>query len=89
MKALLAALLASIALPVAAQEAAPDAGSTTVTTSAPAPSTPPKLIVAISVDQFSADLFAQYRNHFTDGFARLLQGAVFPAGYQSLSLIHI
>ncbi|MFL0414922.1 alkaline phosphatase family protein [Sphingomonas sp. 179-I 2A4 NHS] len=83
MKALLAALLASIALPVAAQEAAPDAGSTTVTTSAPAPSTPPKLIVAISVDQFSADLFAQYRNHFTDGFARLLQGAVFPAGYQS------
>lgn len=45
--------------------------------------TPPKLIVAISVDQFSADLFAEYRNRFTGGFARLLDGAVFPSGYQS------
>ena len=44
---------------------------------------PPKLIVAISVDQFSADLFAEYRNRFTGGFARLLDGAVFPSGYQS------
>jgi len=43
----------------------------------------PKLIVAISVDQFSADLFAEYRNHFTGGFKRLLDGAVFPSGYQS------
>ncbi|WBH17244.1 alkaline phosphatase family protein [Sphingomonas radiodurans] len=83
MKPLLAALLASIALPLttapaAAQEAPPPPAAI-----APAPRTPPKLIVAISVDQFSADLFAQYRNHFSDGFARLLQGAVFPAGYQS------
>ncbi len=86
MKTLIAALLASIALPTTAyaQEAA------TETTQPPAavapaatPRTPPKLIVAISVDQFSADLFAQYRNRFSDGFARLLQGAVFPAGYQS------
>ncbi|RYY09073.1 MAG: alkaline phosphatase family protein, partial [Alphaproteobacteria bacterium] len=45
--------------------------------------TPPTLIVAISVDQFSADLFAEYRNRFTGGFARLLDGAVFPSGYQS------
>lgn len=43
---------------------------------------PPKLLVAIAVDQFSADLFAQYRRHFTGGFARLQQGAVFPSGYQ-------
>ncbi|WP_298165190.1 alkaline phosphatase family protein [Novosphingobium sp.] len=43
----------------------------------------PKLIVAISIDQFSADLFAQYRSHFTGGLARLATGAVFPAGYQS------
>ncbi len=43
----------------------------------------PKLIVAISVDQFSADLFAQYRQHFTGGLARLARGVVFPAGYQS------
>ncbi|WP_375403096.1 alkaline phosphatase family protein [uncultured Sphingomonas sp.] len=42
----------------------------------------PKLIVAISVDQLSADLFAQYRQHFTGGFARLLRGAVFPSAYQ-------
>ncbi|MCT2398138.1 alkaline phosphatase family protein [Novosphingobium mangrovi (ex Huang et al. 2023)] len=47
------------------------------------PASPPKLIVAISVDQFSADLFAQYREHFSKGFARLLTGAVFPSGYQS------
>jgi predicted AlkP superfamily pyrophosphatase or phosphodiesterase len=49
---------------------------------APAPVGPPKLIVAISVDQFSADLFAQYRNHYTQGMARLLTGVVFPSGYQ-------
>ena len=49
---------------------------------AEAPETPPKLIVAISVDQFSSDLFAQYRQHFTGGLARLARGVVFPAGYQ-------
>src|SRR4051812_1617708 len=43
----------------------------------------PRLIVAISVDQFSADLFAQYRQYFTGGLRRLEQGVVFPAGYQS------
>lgn len=43
----------------------------------------PALIVAISVDQFSGDLFNQYRGHFTGGLARLTQGAVFPRGYQS------
>lgn len=43
---------------------------------------PPRLIVAISVDQLSADLFAQYRQHFRGGFKRLSEGAVFPSGYQ-------
>ncbi|SNS45620.1 Type I phosphodiesterase / nucleotide pyrophosphatase [Sphingomonas laterariae] len=43
----------------------------------------PKLIVAISVDQFSADLFAEYRQHFTGGMKRLANGVVFPSGYQS------
>ena len=43
---------------------------------------PPALVVAISVDQFSADLFAQYRNNFTGGLARLQKGAVFPSGFQ-------
>jgi predicted AlkP superfamily pyrophosphatase or phosphodiesterase len=83
MKALLAALLASIALPAAAQEAVLESAQPPASANAVTPRTPPKLIVAISVDQFSANLFAQYRNRFTDGFARLLQGAVFPAGYQS------
>ena len=67
---LLAAVMLLAATPAAAQRAAP-------------PPTRPKLIVAISVDQFAADLFAQYRNHFTRGFARLLTGAVFPSAYQS------
>lgn len=44
---------------------------------------PPKLIVAISVDQFSGDVFAEYRQTFTGGLKRLLDGVVFPAGYQS------
>ncbi|MCB2079633.1 MAG: alkaline phosphatase family protein [Novosphingobium sp.] len=47
------------------------------------PDEAPQLIVAIAVDQLSADLFAQYRSHFTGGFARLAQGAVFPSGFQS------
>ncbi len=68
----LAAALALVALPAAAQ-----------TAPAPAPKAPPKLVVAISVDQFSADLFADYRTVFAGGFARLLKGVVFPSGYQS------
>ena len=77
MKHLYAALLATtLAVPATAQ--------TQATPAAPASPRPaPKLIVAISVDQFSADLFAQYRHRFTDGMARLLTGAVFPSGYQS------
>ncbi|MDB5672704.1 MAG: alkaline phosphatase family protein [Alphaproteobacteria bacterium] len=50
---------------------------------AAASAAPPKLIVAISVDQFSGDLFTQYRQYFTGGLKRLTQGAVFPMGYQS------
>ena len=49
----------------------------------PPPALPPKLIVAIAVDQFSADLFAEYRNRYAFGLKRLQQGAVFPSGYQS------
>jgi predicted AlkP superfamily pyrophosphatase or phosphodiesterase len=43
----------------------------------------PKLLVVISVDQFSANLFNEYRQHFTGGLKRLSEGVVFPAGYQS------
>ncbi|MET0179158.1 MAG: alkaline phosphatase family protein [Novosphingobium sp.] len=49
----------------------------------PADPPPPRLVVALVVDQFSADLFAEYRGRFTGGLARLAQGAVFAAGYQS------
>lgn len=44
---------------------------------------PPKLVVVISVDQFSAALFAQYRPGFAGGLKTLGAGAVFPNGYQS------
>lgn len=43
----------------------------------------PDLVVAISVDQFSANLFSEYRSNFTGGLKRLANGAVFPSGYQS------
>jgi predicted AlkP superfamily pyrophosphatase or phosphodiesterase len=63
--------------------ATPALAQTAATMPVPAaPATPPRLVIAISVDQFSADLFAQYRNRFTGGFARLLDGAVFPSAYQ-------
>lgn len=50
---------------------------------APAPQQPPRLVVVISVDQFSADLFAEYRAQFQGGLARMASGVVFPSGYQS------
>ncbi len=66
----LTTIAASLALPLAAIPAAAQQ------------SEPPKLIVAISVDQFSSNLFNEYRQHFTGGLKRLTEGAVF-AGYQS------
>lgn len=50
---------------------------------AQAPSRAPKLIVVISVDQLSADLFDEYRTHFAGGLARLASGTVFRNGYQA------
>lgn len=44
---------------------------------------PPKLLIVISVDQFSADLFDEYLPHFTAGLARIANGPVFRNGYQS------
>lgn len=57
--------------------------SAIATTLAAAEPTRPKLIVAISVDQFSADLFAEYRQTYTAGMKRLANAIVFPSGYQS------
>jgi predicted AlkP superfamily pyrophosphatase or phosphodiesterase len=53
--------------------------------SAQAP-TPPKLLVVFSIDQFSANLFDEYRPQFTGGLARLASGTVFHNGYQSHAL---
>lgn len=44
---------------------------------------PPKLVIMIAVDQFSADIFSEYRGSFTDGMARMASGVVFPSGYQA------
>jgi len=67
------ALCASSLAPALAKDPAPPA---------PYPAAPPQLVVAISIDQFSADLFAQYRARFSGGLARLQQGGVFPSAYQ-------
>ena len=48
----------------------------------PAPGAP-KLLIVISVDQLSSDLWDEYRPQFTGGLARLAGGAVFRNGYQS------
>ncbi|WP_315762446.1 alkaline phosphatase family protein [Sphingomonas sp. Y38-1Y] len=65
---LLAAAVTLLAAPLAAQEM---------------PTTPPKLVVMISADQFSTDVFEEYRPFYQAGLKRLSQGAVFPNGYQS------
>lgn len=67
LKKAVAALLLAAAAPAIAQQA----------------ETPPRLIVAISVDQFSADLFNEYRPYYSGGLRRLSEGAIFPRGYQS------
>lgn len=64
-----AVVLCLLALPCAAQAAAP--------------AQPPTLVVAIVVDQYSADLFAEYRSLYRHGLATLASGVVFPHGYQS------
>lgn len=46
------------------------------------PAPPPKLVVVISIDQFSADLFQQYRPYLTSGIGRLAaEGVTFPNAY--------
>ena len=46
------------------------------------PAPPPKLIVALSIDQFSADLYDEYRPVLFGGIGRLSHGTVFRNGYQ-------
>lgn len=81
---LASAFAAAVLLPAAPALAdAPAPATSAAAAPAPAQPAPPQLVVAISIDQYSADLFAEYRNRFTHGFARLLDGAVFPSGFQS------
>ena len=55
--------------------------------SSAAPLAPPKLIVTIVVDQFSANLFDQYRGRYTAGLRRMAdQGLVSINGYQTHGL---
>jgi len=42
----------------------------------------PKLVVALVVDQYSTDLFNEYRPRYTAGLAQLTDGVVFPRGHQ-------
>jgi alkaline phosphatase len=70
LKSSVAAVVLFVAQPAFAQPAEPTAPQ-------------PKLIVAISVDQFSTDLFNEYRDSFTGGLKRLAGGVAFPNGYQS------
>jgi len=43
----------------------------------------PKLVVTIAVDQFSADVFTEYRPLYQAGLKRLASGVVFPKSHQS------
>ena len=48
-----------------------------------APPPRPKLILAISVDQYSTELFRRYRSTYTAGLKTLAGGVAYPIGYQS------
>jgi predicted AlkP superfamily pyrophosphatase or phosphodiesterase len=63
--------------------AAVAASASALAAAPPSPLPTPKLVVAISVDQFSAGLFNEWRGKFTGGMARLAQGVVYTNGYQS------
>ena len=63
------------------------AGFTALLGLSPAIATPPpakpKLIVAISVDQYSSELYRRYLSSYTGGLKTLSSGVAFPVGYQS------
>ena len=60
-----------IATPAGAQAAPP-----------PRPAAQPALIIALSIDQFSSDLFDEYRPVLRGGIGRLARGTAFRNGYQ-------
>ena len=65
-------LAGALATPACAQPAPP-----------PRPAGQPALIVALSIDQLSSDLFDQYRPVLLGGIGRLSRGTTFRNGYQS------
>lgn len=67
LKLLVATLAASVATAVPARQ----------------PASPPKMIVAIVVDQFSSELYNRYQGRFTAGLKRLGSGVAYPVGYQT------
>lgn len=79
--AALSALALAGCAPVTAQESQP-AASLPAPTQNTFPPQKPTLIVAISMDQFSGDLFNEYRQHFTGGLKRMASGAVFSSAFQ-------
>ena len=88
MRRIVAPLAVSLALALAAgtpaaAEPAQKPAQPAAEAPAGAPATPPRLIVAVSIDQFSADTFAKFRQHYSGGFLRLINGVVFPSGFQS------
>ena len=84
MRRIASSLAVSLALALAAPAVAETAQAPEqVAAETPAQANPPRLIVAVSIDQFSSDTFAQFRQHYSGGFVRLTGGVVFPSGYQS------
>ncbi len=67
---LTALILVTAAAPAMAAQAQPNAGR-------------PDLVIALSVDQLSSELFNEYRPHLTGGLKRLAEGIVFSNGYQA------
>lgn len=53
------------------------------TAQAAPPPVKPRLILAISVDQFSSEVFNRYRATYTQGLATLAGGIAYPVGYQT------
>lgn len=73
MRKLFIALSAALATSAAAVPPLPES---------PLAASPPRLLIVLSVDQLSADLFDEYRPQFTGGLARMARGAAFRNGYQ-------
>ncbi len=84
---LLSASCASMALAplqALAAEAAPASAQAAASRQAAEPYEGPRLVVTVVIDQFSSNLFNQYRRYFTGGMKRLMdEGLVHSNGFQT------